>query len=155
MRPVEGLNENGLLRPAKPLNLRPGERVGLIVVRRSDPSRWDLKRLAAGDVDLASAGLDDFGALLELHPSNACRNDNKNANRFHQSQPIVHFKMEELAEMQETFAGYFTPANLSAPFHPQRVHWQASAPPGSEPPVPSLLVPSLVPSLASQPVSIR
>jgi len=68
MRPVEALYENGLLRPAKPLNLRPGERVGLIVVRHSDPSRWDLKRLAAGDVedvDLASAGLDDFDAMLD------------------------------------------------------------------------------------------
>ena len=68
MRPVEALYEHGLLRPAKPLNLRPGERVGLIVVRHSDPSRWDLKRLAASaleDVDLASAGLDDFGAMLD------------------------------------------------------------------------------------------
>ncbi len=67
MRPVEALYENGLLRPAKPLNLRPGERVGLIVVRRSEPSRWDLKRLAAGeaeDLDLASAGLEDFDAML-------------------------------------------------------------------------------------------
>ncbi len=68
MRPVEALYENGLLRPAKPLNLRPGERVGLIVVRRSDPSRWDLTRLAAAgaeDADLASAGLGDFAAALE------------------------------------------------------------------------------------------
>jgi len=47
MRPVEALYENGLLRPAKPLNLRPGERVGVIVVRQADPSRWDLVRLAA------------------------------------------------------------------------------------------------------------
>jgi predicted DNA-binding antitoxin AbrB/MazE fold protein len=68
MRPVEALYENGLLRPAKPLNLRPGERVGLIVVRRSEPSRWDLKRLAAvgsEDLDLASAGLEDFEAMLD------------------------------------------------------------------------------------------
>jgi predicted DNA-binding antitoxin AbrB/MazE fold protein len=68
MRPVEALYENGLLRPAKPLNLRPGERVGLIVVRRFEPSRWDLKRLAAtntDEADLTSAGLDEFANMLE------------------------------------------------------------------------------------------
>ena len=68
MRPVEALYENGLLRPAKPLNLRPGERVALIVLRHSDPSRWDLSRLsanAAEDLELASAGLDAFGANLD------------------------------------------------------------------------------------------
>jgi len=67
MHPVEALYENGLLRPAKPLNLRPGERVRLIVVRHSDPSRWDLTRLAAAeseDLDLAGAGLDEFDAML-------------------------------------------------------------------------------------------
>jgi predicted DNA-binding antitoxin AbrB/MazE fold protein len=68
MRPVEALYENGLLRPAKPLNLRPGERVGVIVVRQADPSRWDLKRLAATsteDAELAAAGLDDWSASLD------------------------------------------------------------------------------------------
>ncbi len=68
MRPVEAQYEDGLLRPAKPLNLRPGERVGLIVIRRSEPSRWDLTRLAtaeAEDTDLANAGLDDYAAMLE------------------------------------------------------------------------------------------
>jgi predicted DNA-binding antitoxin AbrB/MazE fold protein len=68
MRPVEALYENGLLRPAKPLNLRPGERVGVIVVRQADPSRWDLARLAATsteDVELATAGLDGWAANLD------------------------------------------------------------------------------------------
>ncbi len=68
MRPVEASYENGLLRPAKPLNLRPGERVGVIVVRQADPSRWDLVRLAAGsaeDDDLAAAGLDTWTASLD------------------------------------------------------------------------------------------
>lgn len=68
MRPVEALYENGLLRPAKPLNLRPGERVGLIVVRQADASRWDLARLAAAsaeDDDLAAAGLDTWTANLD------------------------------------------------------------------------------------------
>jgi predicted DNA-binding antitoxin AbrB/MazE fold protein len=68
MRPVEALYENGLLRPAKPLNLRPGERVALIVLRHSDPSRWDLSRLSANaqeDLELASEGLDGFGANLD------------------------------------------------------------------------------------------
>lgn len=68
MRPVEAFYEDGLLRPAKPLNLRPGERVGLIVVRRSEPSRWDLNRLGAAvdeDAELAGTGLVDFEAMLE------------------------------------------------------------------------------------------
>jgi predicted DNA-binding antitoxin AbrB/MazE fold protein len=67
-RPVEALYENGFLSPAKPLNLRPGERVGLIVVRHADPSRWDLARLAAtgaDDADLTAAGLDDWATSLE------------------------------------------------------------------------------------------
>jgi hypothetical protein len=57
-----------MLRPAKPLNLRPGERVGVIVVRQPDSARWDLARLAAvqsDDGDLASAGLDDWAAALD------------------------------------------------------------------------------------------
>jgi predicted DNA-binding antitoxin AbrB/MazE fold protein len=63
MRPVEASYENGLLRPAKPLPLRAGERVGLIVVRRPDRARWDLARLAAGadeDDALARAGLAEW-----------------------------------------------------------------------------------------------
>jgi predicted DNA-binding antitoxin AbrB/MazE fold protein len=68
MRPVEALYENGILRPAKPLNLRPGERVGVIVVRQPDPQRWDLARLAsnsAEDVELARAGLDGWSDDLD------------------------------------------------------------------------------------------
>ena len=68
VRPLEALYENGVLRPAKPLNLRPGERVGLIVVRQPDRARWDLARLAssqADDADLASAGLNDWAAALD------------------------------------------------------------------------------------------
>lgn len=68
VRPVEALYENGILRPAKPLNLRPGERVGVIVVRQPDKSRWDFARLAARpaeDGDLASAGLDAWADALD------------------------------------------------------------------------------------------
>jgi predicted DNA-binding antitoxin AbrB/MazE fold protein len=67
VRPLEALYENGILRPAKPLNLRSGERVGLIVVRHPDRARWDLARLAShsDDADLASAGLDDWAAALD------------------------------------------------------------------------------------------
>jgi predicted DNA-binding antitoxin AbrB/MazE fold protein len=68
MRPVEALYENGTLTPAKPLNLRQGERVAVIVVRRPDASRWDLARLASlrmEDEDLASQGLDDWSASLD------------------------------------------------------------------------------------------
>jgi predicted DNA-binding antitoxin AbrB/MazE fold protein len=67
VRPVEALYENGILRPAKPLNLRPGERVGVIVVRQPDRARWDLTRLASQNEDgeLAAAGLDDWAAALD------------------------------------------------------------------------------------------
>ena len=68
VRPVEALYENGVLRPAKPLNLKPGERVGVIVVRHPDGARWDLARLSSfqsEDIDLASAGLDDWAAALD------------------------------------------------------------------------------------------
>jgi len=68
MRPVEALYENALLLPAKPQNRRPGERVGLIVVRQADPSRWDLARLAATsaeDDDLPAVGLDTWTANLD------------------------------------------------------------------------------------------
>lgn len=43
---VEADYENGVLRPVKPLRLRSGERVHIIVRRRADPARWDLDRLA-------------------------------------------------------------------------------------------------------------
>jgi predicted DNA-binding antitoxin AbrB/MazE fold protein len=43
---VEADYENGVLRPLKPLRLRPGERVHLILRRPSDPARWNLERLA-------------------------------------------------------------------------------------------------------------
>jgi predicted DNA-binding antitoxin AbrB/MazE fold protein len=66
VRPVEALYEDGILRPAKPLNLRSGERVGVIVVRQPDRKRWDLARLASSeDADLANAGLGDWAAALD------------------------------------------------------------------------------------------
>ena len=47
MKPVEASYEKGLLRPAKPLPLGEGEHVRLIVVRKPDPTRWDLDKIAA------------------------------------------------------------------------------------------------------------
>ncbi len=46
MSVIEARYENGVLKPSAPLHLRPGERVGLVVLRRPDPKRWDLERLA-------------------------------------------------------------------------------------------------------------
>ena len=69
MRHVTALYEDGLLRPAEPLPLRAGERVELIVLRRPDPRRWDLDRLAkAGqgeDAALAGQGLADWAEELD------------------------------------------------------------------------------------------
>lgn len=68
VRPVAARYEDGILRPEQPLRLRPGERVALIVVRRPDPARWDLARLAAtggDDAALANAGLDAWAQALD------------------------------------------------------------------------------------------
>jgi predicted DNA-binding antitoxin AbrB/MazE fold protein len=60
MKLVEARYEKGLMRLTKPLALRPGERVNLIVVRRPDPDRWNVDRLARGlteeDLELAGQG---------------------------------------------------------------------------------------------------
>ena len=43
---IEAEFNDGVLRPMRRLPLRPGERVGIVVVRRPDPLRWDLARLS-------------------------------------------------------------------------------------------------------------
>ena len=67
-RVVEAQYDDGVLRPAERLGLRPGERVNLIVVRRPDPSRWDLARLARtaseDDLALTEQGLADWATEL-------------------------------------------------------------------------------------------
>jgi predicted DNA-binding antitoxin AbrB/MazE fold protein len=69
MRLVEARYEKGLLKPAEPLALRSGEWVSLIVVRRADPSRWNLDRLAKSgtteELALAEQGLSDWAAKLD------------------------------------------------------------------------------------------
>ena len=69
MRHVEAHYEDGVLRPTERLPLRSGERVNLIVVRRPDPSRWNLDRLAkvsdGDDLALAEQGLADWAESLE------------------------------------------------------------------------------------------
>ena len=69
MRLIEARYKKGLLRPTEPLALRPGESVHLIVVRRADPKRWNLDRLAKGltaeDLSLAEQGLPEWSAMLD------------------------------------------------------------------------------------------
>lgn len=68
MRPIQARYENGSLRPMEPLALRAGERVTLVVMRRPDPSRWDVERLARGggeDDELAESGLDEWADGLQ------------------------------------------------------------------------------------------
>jgi len=71
---VEARFENGVLRPAERLGLLPGERVKLIVMRRPDPGRWDLARLAktvnGEDLSLAEQGLADWADSLETMERN-------------------------------------------------------------------------------------
>ena len=58
-----------MLRPAQQLGLRQGEQVSLIVVRRPDPSRWDLARLVKAangeDLALAEQGLTEWASQLD------------------------------------------------------------------------------------------
>jgi len=58
-----------VLGPTERLALRPGERVQLIVVRRPDPSRWKVDKLAmtvnGEDLALAEEGLADLVETLE------------------------------------------------------------------------------------------
>ena len=69
MRLVEARYEKGILKPREPLPLRSGESVNLIVVRRADPSRWDMKRLAKSgneeELTLSEQGIQDWAAKLE------------------------------------------------------------------------------------------
>ena len=69
MKLVEARYEKGLLKPTKPLPLRPGEQVNLIIVRRPDPNRWNLDRLqklsSVEDFELAERGLEDWSARLD------------------------------------------------------------------------------------------
>lgn len=72
MRPVEALYEDGTLKRDHPLPLRSGERVGVILVRKPDPARWNLARIAATgdeDLELAATGLDAWTADLEREDS--------------------------------------------------------------------------------------
>ncbi|MSP60801.1 MAG: DUF104 domain-containing protein [Myxococcales bacterium] len=66
---IEAEFENGVLRPSSPLRLRPGERVGIVVVRRPDASRWDLERLSrpasAEEKGLTEAGLGEWGTAID------------------------------------------------------------------------------------------
>lgn len=69
VRLVEAQYENGVLRPAGHLGLRSGERVNLMIVRRPDPRRWDLGRLARiankEDASLSEQGLTEWADSLD------------------------------------------------------------------------------------------
>jgi predicted DNA-binding antitoxin AbrB/MazE fold protein len=69
VRLVEAHYENGVLRPLERLGLRPGEHVRLIVIRRPDPGRWDLAKLAktgnGDDLPLAEQGLAEWAISLD------------------------------------------------------------------------------------------
>lgn len=68
MAHIEAEYRNGVLYPTGPVSLRPGERVRLIVVRKADPKRWNLERLAQKvdeDRALAAEGLADWAHELD------------------------------------------------------------------------------------------
>ncbi len=68
VRSVRARYVHGSFEPEGPLALREGERVQLIIVRQSDPGRWDLARLAAtgaSDGALAAEGIDGWANELD------------------------------------------------------------------------------------------
>ena len=69
MEIIEAEFDNGVLRPLRRLQLRPGERVGIVVVRRPDAARWDLARLSkavsADEEILAETGLGAWADALD------------------------------------------------------------------------------------------
>jgi len=66
---IEAEFADGVLRPMRRLPLRPGERVGIVVVRRPDAARWDLARLSkvasADEQELVEAGLPGWADALD------------------------------------------------------------------------------------------
>jgi len=66
---IEAEFQDGILRPMHELRLRPGERVGIVLVRRPDAARWNLARLSkSASVDeeaLAEEGLGEWADALD------------------------------------------------------------------------------------------
>jgi predicted DNA-binding antitoxin AbrB/MazE fold protein len=62
VQPLDTRFEDGVLKSAERLDLRQGERVRLLVLRRSDPKPWDLKRLAAVPTEAVELAMTDLGA---------------------------------------------------------------------------------------------
>jgi predicted DNA-binding antitoxin AbrB/MazE fold protein len=69
VRLVEAQYEDGVLRPVERLSLCSGERVGIMVVRRPDPRRWDFARLSSTsnpeDLSLSQQGLEEWATSLD------------------------------------------------------------------------------------------
>jgi predicted DNA-binding antitoxin AbrB/MazE fold protein len=68
MRTLEAKYENGVLRPATDLPLRPGEQVRIIVIRHRDANRWDPARLSEKNEEeatLTEAGLSEWASSLD------------------------------------------------------------------------------------------
>jgi predicted DNA-binding antitoxin AbrB/MazE fold protein len=68
MGPIEADYRDGVLRPTRPLRLEQGERVAVVVLRKPDPKRWDLERLARSsheDEAMAQEGLENWAEDLD------------------------------------------------------------------------------------------
>lgn len=67
MRTFDATVRAGALLPSEDLALPEGEMIRLVMVRRPDPARWELARLAHRDEDddLAEAGLREWAAALD------------------------------------------------------------------------------------------
>ena len=70
MQIIEASFENGALHPLRQLPLREGETVGIVVVRRPDPARWNLDRFAKISTSeeesrLSEDGLDEWATALD------------------------------------------------------------------------------------------
>lgn len=68
MRHIGAEYRDGLLKPDQALDLRAGERVKLIVLRKGDPNRWNVTALAGNpdeDTQLAETGIGGWADALE------------------------------------------------------------------------------------------
>ena len=65
---LEAIYEEGHLKLSTPLDLEPGQKVGVILARTPDPARWDSARFPSSEAEdrmLAESGVVDWLDALD------------------------------------------------------------------------------------------